>query len=561
MRASLLIPALLAGLLFCSGAACRDPQKQGPPTPMSSDPSVSVAARGSSAGATTAPAGLELKQESAATRPSGFGQEESRLVQQPDEIVSRLKNGLLVIARRVPSPVVSVRGYVHTGGIYEGKWLGGGLSHITEHLVAGGSCQRRTKAQNLDLLQKIGNNSDAYTSTNHTAYFVNTTPEHMSQAVDLVTGWMLGALITPTEFNREHQVVQRELEKDEGEPDRVFYDLTQQNRYHVSPGGVPVIGYQAVIKKLTRNVVYRYYKKAYVPNNMIFAVAGDLPPEKMLAAVQKYVDDVPPGRAFQHTIQAEPPVIAPRTLVATFPKLGQARLEIAFPTVTLYGRDMYPLDLLATILGGGESSILTEEFRDKQHLVNAVSVSDYTPSYVTGTFTVDMELNPKNIPAARDALLAILDRVSKTPIASERVQSAKVQMRRPRQEPADLRRHRGVDGHGSDGHGRSAFSGSLCETSRGGYLRAVAGGGKKVFRAFPDADDRAGPGGICRRRRSARGRVPFAEVGANDPKSRQGDQLRSFANRASGWHDPPAQTDRDEPAGRHAGHDAWRPHR
>src|SRR5437588_10267381 len=180
----------------------------------------------------------------ATTKPSGYGREEYRIVEQPDEIVSVLKNGVQVIVKRVPSPVVAVRGYVHAGGSYEGQWLGGGLSHLLEHLVAGGSCERRSEAENRDLLQRIGNNSNAYTTTDHTAYFINTTPEHMAEAVDLISGWMLGAKITPDEYRREYEVVQRELEKDKGEADWVFYELTQQNRYRESPSGVPVIGYQ-----------------------------------------------------------------------------------------------------------------------------------------------------------------------------------------------------------------------------------------------------------------------------------------------------------------------------
>ena len=91
------------------------------------------------------------------------------------------------------------------GGIPRRGWLGGGLSHLLEHLVAGGSNGRRTEEQNRDLLQKIGNNSNAYTTDDHTAFFVNTTKEHMEEAVDLVTGWMLTAAITPAEYRREYR--------------------------------------------------------------------------------------------------------------------------------------------------------------------------------------------------------------------------------------------------------------------------------------------------------------------------------------------------------------------
>src|SRR5688572_23987956 len=126
----------------------------------------------------------------AATRPAvalvpaakSYGVENNRFVNQSDEVVSVLKNGAVVIAKRMPSPVVAVRGYVYTGGVYEGQWLGGGLSHLLEHLVAGGSSRKRTEAQNRDLLQRIGNNSNAYTTDDHTAYYVNTTTEHLDEA-------------------------------------------------------------------------------------------------------------------------------------------------------------------------------------------------------------------------------------------------------------------------------------------------------------------------------------------------------------------------------------------
>src|SRR5688572_13770666 len=246
----------------------------------------------------------EQKRQGPATTRAALTQaaEHHRFVNESDEIVSQLKNGMVVITKRVPSPVMSVRAYVYTGGVYEGPWLGGGLSHLLEHLVAGGSSKRRTEEENRTLLQKIGNNSNAYTTSDHTAYFVNTTPEHADAAVDLVTGWMLGALITPQEYKREYEVVQRELEKGKGEPDRQFYYLGAMNRYRVSPARVPVIGYQEVIQSLSRDDVYEYYRLTYQPNNMVFSLAGDLPPEEMLQSLQKYVNDAAPGREFLRDI-------------------------------------------------------------------------------------------------------------------------------------------------------------------------------------------------------------------------------------------------------------------
>ncbi|MGH7175821.1 MAG: M16 family metallopeptidase [Tepidisphaeraceae bacterium] len=358
-----------------------------------------------------------------------YAQETSRQVDRPDEIVTTLRSGLVVIAKRVPSPVVSVRAYALTGGVYEGKWLGGGLSHLLEHLVAGCSNARRTEEQNRDLLQAIGNNSNAYTDYGHTCYYVNTTPQHLDQAVDLVAGWMFTCQIAAPEYRREYEVVQRELEKDRGEPDQVFALLGMSNRYRVSPARVPVIGYQEVIQSLSRDDVYSYYQVAYQPNNMVFAIAGDLPAADMLKAVQKQVGSFPPGRVFSHDIASEPQVTSPRTVVATFPKLGRAKLELAFPTVGLDHDDVYALDLLAAVVGGGESSILVEELRDRRRLVDDVDASSFTPEYASGTFAIDMTLEDQKLRDAAQATLEIINKIKSQGVDADSLARAKAQMR------------------------------------------------------------------------------------------------------------------------------------
>ncbi len=354
----------------------------------------------------------------------GYGVESYRIVSGKDEIISVLRNGAVVICKRVASPVAAVRGYAETGGVYEGKWLGGGLSHLLEHLVAGGSSERRTETENKTLLQQIGNDSNAYTTYDHTAFFVNTTTAHFAQAADLVTGWMLGAQITYAEYTREYQVVQRELERNKGNPDFVFYQLLQENRYQVSPARVPVIGYQEVIQGLSRDDVYSYYKLAYQPNNMIFSVAANLDPEEMLKTMRQYLADYKPGRVMSHDIAEEPPVLGPRTVVATFPRLGHARVNVAFPTVKASDPDMYALDLLAEILGGGESSILVEDMRDKRQLVNGLACEDDTPTYALGSFDIEMQLDADKVGAATDAVLEDIEKIKADGVDEDRMRRA-----------------------------------------------------------------------------------------------------------------------------------------
>jgi zinc protease len=358
-----------------------------------------------------------------------YSKESYRVVADKDLVCTVLKNGLTIIGKRISSPVLSVQGLCHTGSVYEGKWLGGGLSHLLEHLLAGGTNLRRTEAQNRDLLQSIGDNSNAYTSYDQTVFFVNTTPHHMNEAVDLVTGWLFTSKIPVAEYRREYQVVQRELEKDAGEADWVFADLTSANRYQLNPARMPVVGYQDVIRGLSRDDVYAYYKMTYVPQNVVIAVAGNADPEAMVAAVRKYAGNIPPGRVPDKSLVTEPPVASPRTVVATFPKLGQAKLEIAFPSVRMYDPDMYPLDVLSAILSQGDSSILIEDIRDEKHLVSSITASDNTPTFVEGSFSVDMDLDASKLKETTDAVLAELEKIKKEGVPTERLERAKTQLR------------------------------------------------------------------------------------------------------------------------------------
>ncbi len=301
---------------------------------------------------------------------AGYGAESYRIISRPDEIVSVLKNGMVVITKRIPSPVTTVRAYCFTGGVYEGKCSEAVFrtcSNTSSQAVPTSAAPKKKTATSSRTSATIPTPTPT-----PTARLSSSTPPMTTQKKPPISspGWMLGAKITRAEYSREYMVVQRELEKDKGEADWVFYELTQDNRYLVSPARVPVIGYQEVIQGLSRDDVYNYYKLAYVPNNMMFVVVGDNDPEKLLAMIQKNVKDAKPGRAFSHNVEPEPPVKAPRNLVATFPKLGQARVELAFPTVKLSDPDLYAIDLLAAVMGSGDSSLAAQIIRDEKQLVH-----------------------------------------------------------------------------------------------------------------------------------------------------------------------------------------------
>ena len=135
-----------------------------------------------------------------------------------------LENGLTVlIEENHANPVVSVEVFVRTGSMYEQEYLGSGISHFFEHLIHSGTTSTRSAEESRRLLEAIGNNSNAYTTVDHTAYYINTTTEHWRTALELLADWMLHSSITPAEFEREKGVVQRELEQDPIIPSRCLH--------------------------------------------------------------------------------------------------------------------------------------------------------------------------------------------------------------------------------------------------------------------------------------------------------------------------------------------------
>ena len=177
--------------------------------------------------------------------------------------------------------------FVRTGSIYEQEYLGSGISHFFEHIIHGGTTSTRSEAESHRLLEAIGNNSNAYTTVDHTAYYINTTTEHWRTALELLADWMLHSSITPEEFEREKGVVQRELEQDLDNPEQMLAQITMETRFQVHPARYPVIGYKELVQKVTRDDLVRYYQRMYTPNNMLLVVVGDVQTPTALAYIRE----------------------------------------------------------------------------------------------------------------------------------------------------------------------------------------------------------------------------------------------------------------------------------
>lgn len=225
-----------------------------------------------------------------------------RLLNEPTRHVIKLSNGVTVLLQQnKTAPVVACRIYVKAGSLTEQQYMGAGLSHVLEHLVAGASSKAVKEAESQQLLKVLGGDSNAYTTYDHTCYFITTTKDNWPIAMRLLADWVTGADFTQEQFDREYKVVQREIEMGEAEADRTFYKMTAANRYLVNPAKYPPIGYKPIFQKLTRQDARDYYHQMYVPDNMIVSIAGDID----LDAAEKQVE-----ADFASAVRREIPVIS-----------------------------------------------------------------------------------------------------------------------------------------------------------------------------------------------------------------------------------------------------------
>lgn len=316
-------------------------------------------------------------------------------------------NGLAALVRPDAShPVVSVQFWVRTGSVDEAPRLGSGLSHLLEHMVFKGT--RHFDGQALaEAVQSLGGHWNAYTSTDRTVYHIDGPAEAWESFVELLSELVFFPTFPEEEFEKEKDVIRREMAMYADDPDEAAYRALVGTLYRRDPRRLPVLGERAAFDRLTHEDMCAYHARRYVPNNVFVAAAGDVDPEAFFLAVEKTVGALQPRETGK-----VPPV---RELRQWGRRL--TRTEFAQPTSTLMlawrtpdadHPDAAPLTLLSHILGAGRSAWLYERFHDREGLVHDVSSSLMPGRGEEGVFIVEADVETARRNSCRDALLTYL---------------------------------------------------------------------------------------------------------------------------------------------------------
>jgi zinc protease len=336
-----------------------------------------------------------------------------------------LSNGLTLFIRRTDGDLATVRAYIkNTGSVNERRFLGSGISHLTEHIVCGGSTIKRKEEETRQILDRLGGSFNAATGKFTTSYHIDCSTETVSTAIELMADWLTHCAVDPNEFAREKRVILQELADAENDPESIAGNLLLKTVYRENPCRHPIGGYLDLFLNLTRDDVKQFYDKHYTPNNTLFLVAGNVREEEIVGQLTHLYQDVPRGEELEPESYTEPQQIAPREAVRE--TAGQMfRLLLAWPTVSIDDADLCPLDVLAVLLAGGASGRLDRKLKDEKQLGFSYDATSVTPSSTPGFFLIRAETRPEELAAVQTAILDLLRQLSEVAVSNEELTRAK----------------------------------------------------------------------------------------------------------------------------------------
>ncbi len=317
-----------------------------------------------------------------------------------------LPNGLRVLTVSMPSfESATVLLMVGAGSRYENK-DNSGISHFLEHMAFKGTTKRPSSMDIAGLIDGIGGEFNAFTSKEATGYYVKAQSTHVETSLDLLSDMIANSLLDAKEIEKEKGVIIEEINMYEDTPMRNLGDVYEGLLYGDTPMGWDTAGSKEVVQKVTKDDFIAYMKTLYSPHNMTVVVAGGIN-EKAEELVSKYFG---PMSKFD-TIVANK-VLDKQTKPAVFvknKKTEQVQLAMGVRTVGLDHEDEDALEVLAGILGGGMSSRLFNEVREKRGLAYYVRTNsdNYTDC---GTLVTTAGVDPKR---AKDAVQVIVEEFAK----------------------------------------------------------------------------------------------------------------------------------------------------
>lgn len=333
-----------------------------------------------------------------------------------------LPGGMRIVTDRMDSvETVSLGVWVNAGARNETADING-VSHLLEHMAFKGTA-RRTALDIAVEIENVGGHLNAYTSRESTVYYATVLKENADLALDIVSDILMNSTFDADELARERAVVLQEIGQANDTPDDVIFDTFQSTAYPDQPIGRAILGSADIVRGMPRETLVDYIRDQYGPERMVLAAAGNLDHDRLAARAEKAFDGLTPS-------------LAPAPVPANYTggdsreirELEQAHLVLGFDGIGFDDEDYYPLAVLSTALGGGMSSRLFQEVREKRGLV--YSIYTFSSAYQDGgIFGLYAGTGREEVAELIAVVCDELRKVATDPMAADEIVRARAQIK------------------------------------------------------------------------------------------------------------------------------------
>ena len=337
-----------------------------------------------------------------------------------------LPSGLRIVTEEVPSVRSAAIGIWANVGSRDETPAVAGASHFLEHLLFKGTT-RRNALEISATIEAVGGEMNAFTSKEYTCFYARVIDTDLPMAIDVVSDLITSSIVSALDVDAERKVVLEEIAMRDDDPSDLVHDLYAETYYGDTQLGRPILGTIKSIKDMTRSSVFNYYKKKYLPQDLVVAVAGNIKHKRVVAMVEEALS----RDNFLNVKGA--PQIRPNTPVKTKPmqsvglltrKTEQAHMFYGMEGVARSDERRFTMGVLASALGGGMSSRLFQEIREKRGL--AYSVYAYAQQFAgSGQIGFYAGCNPTKAIEVVEIIREVLADVAENGMSHEEIERAK----------------------------------------------------------------------------------------------------------------------------------------
>jgi predicted Zn-dependent peptidase len=331
-----------------------------------------------------------------------------------------LPNGLRVVTERMQ----------HVRSISVGIWIGtgsreesaeeSGISHFIEHMVFKGS-KNRSAEQIARSVDSIGGGLDAFTSKELVSYNVKVLDEHLPEAFDIVSDLVRNPRFDPADIDKEKGVIIEELKMEVDSPEYLIHEIFSSNFWKGHSLGRPILGTRQTIRGFNRHQVERYYQNYYTPKNILITAAGNLSHKKLVRLAADHFGDLKPRPLPK--ADSKPTPHAP-LVFREKDSLEQVHLYLGVPSVSMPHKERFACYILNGILGGGMSSRLFQNIREKQALAYTV-YSELSMYHDAGCMMIYAGTSPRTTGKVIDSVVHEMQEITDHLVTPEELRRAK----------------------------------------------------------------------------------------------------------------------------------------